>query len=118
MKFSLAISTDRRLCSMQIEQAPKPDEVLSAQDLEGLISHFAAQRERMLPAADEAPGLMQGGAVATDAVSPKLDLALLQQGQSFVVLAVAYPGLGWRNLAMTLPEAEALGRRLLAMSAQ
>lgn len=119
MRFTLQVSEDGQYCRLEIQEAPGPDEALRATDLEQMITALATSRARLLPAVAQSQSqALEGPDCPVDAMSPRWDLALLESGHRTAVLSVAFPGLGWRAISLSLSEAQALGQQLLALSAQ
>jgi hypothetical protein len=116
LNFTLALSTDEKFCHLAFPEIQKKV-TLTASDLETMITSIAQMRMKMLPAVRE-PGMrMDGDRLLVDAESPRTCVALQKESPACVVVAIAFPGLGSRSLALSLPQAQQLGQSLLAASA-
>ena len=109
MEMKLELSKDESKLRVVFNQ---PSTVLTAEDVEDLISHLAERREKMVPPVSQSDTLTQGGLPPVDALMPHLDCALLDQNPPIVVLSIAFQGLGVRNVTLSMGQCRHLADTL------
>ena len=109
MELKLELSKDESKLRVIFDQSSS---VLSAEDVEDLISHLAERREKMVPPVPQSDTLTPNGIPPVDALMPHLDCALLDQDPPLVVLSIAFQGLGVRNVALSVEQCRKLATNL------
>lgn len=113
MKFSLSISDDEKTMLLQVGGQQS---VLTAEDVENLISQLAERREKMMPSIDQSSMSNADGSPIIDALLPDLETVLMAQNPPVVVLAIGFQGLGWRSISLSVDQAATLAAQLLAQT--
>lgn len=113
MNITLAISSDERFLRLQ---ADRLETTLTAEDVENLISQLAEQRKKMMPGIGQSRKLGDDGLPIIDDILPDLETVLMVQTPPVVVVAVGFQGLGWRNISLSVDQAEAFADQLLAQT--
>ena len=113
MNISLSISTDEKFLRLQ---ADTPEPILTAEGVEDLISQLAEQRKKMMPGIGQSRKSHADGHLPIDDILPDLETVLLVQNPPVVVVAIGFQGLGWRNISLSVDQAEAFANQLLAQT--
>jgi hypothetical protein len=119
LDFEFRVSEDRETASVAFALDGKSASALTPQDIETLIDKLSDVRQMMAPGVHQSESLLSRDIPVVESFSPqtKVAQASLSVGE-LVLLEIAFHGLGRRCIALRLPEAQALGRRLMALSAQ
>jgi hypothetical protein len=117
MQLKISFSSDQTKCRLEFASPANTPTIMNAQQLESLISQLANARAKLAPRTHQSETPLSRPSPLVDVISPRMDCALVAEQESLVVLSIAYPGLGWRSIAVTPDEAQTFGRRLLTMGA-
>ncbi|MFC3469165.1 hypothetical protein ACFOHT_04735 [Massilia oculi] len=119
LELDFKVSEDRKTVVLSVAEDNLSAHILSPKDVENLISRLSEVRQMMAPVAALSGSPFDSDPMEIDSFSPAIQVhpASLSVGE-LVILGVAFHGLGWRTAALRPGEAQQLGYRLLALSAQ
>jgi hypothetical protein len=108
MNFSYKIEPSGQWCRASFDIPEGQVARLTARNVEELISALAELRSKMIPEPSvfESPLLLPPAERPIDAISPQVDVAPSGSPTHPLHIGIAFPGLGWRVVALS-PESAA-----------